>query len=237
VCTPTPKLGKVTWQMITFGVVTTQRVRNCYTEITTSRIAVLLFHDRLKSCDTLDATSFSERLSTSTCLSTPRSNRANTRAGVPFASRIMMGKSGLCCFSTGYVDAMNCLVPADAAPVWQQRMRTSRRAGDKTLAKDIAEQGYVEVVAASRTQHRHYRVACYGDVTSRCIDQTEHDRHSMSRRSHVVAPVELEVAPSLHAPPAAPTRLCSGLCCASPWILPILLDNYAQTVDFPEPPS
>lgn len=36
-------------------------------------------------------------------------NRANTLAGVPFASRIRIGKSGLCCFRTGYVEVMNCL--------------------------------------------------------------------------------------------------------------------------------
>lgn len=36
-------------------------------------------------------------------------NRANTLAGVPVASRMRIGKSGLCSFSTGYVEEMNCL--------------------------------------------------------------------------------------------------------------------------------
>lgn len=34
---------------------------------------------------------------------------AKTLAGVPFASRINMGRSGLCCLIMGYVDEMNCL--------------------------------------------------------------------------------------------------------------------------------
>ena len=36
-------------------------------------------------------------------------NRAKARAGVPWASRMSMGKSGLCCFKVGYVDTTNCL--------------------------------------------------------------------------------------------------------------------------------
>ena len=36
-------------------------------------------------------------------------NLANTLAGVPVASLIRTGKSGLCFFMTGYVDRINCL--------------------------------------------------------------------------------------------------------------------------------
>jgi hypothetical protein len=36
-------------------------------------------------------------------------NRAKARAGVPWASRLSMGRSGLCCFSESYVDRTNYL--------------------------------------------------------------------------------------------------------------------------------
>jgi len=72
------------------------------------------------------ATSLEDRPSSTTFRSTPRSaalsddderqeyafhepNRAKARAGVPEASRMSMGRSGLCCFNVGYVDKTNCL--------------------------------------------------------------------------------------------------------------------------------
>lgn len=80
--------------------------------------------------------------------------RANTRAGVPVASRISIGRSGLCFLIVGYFERMNCLsrnkrpeaywqdvgayrVPADAGPVWEQRMRISLITGEKALENDI----------------------------------------------------------------------------------------------------
>ena len=41
------------------------------------------------------------------CTHTP--NLANTLAGVPFASLIKTGKSGLCFLMTGYLEMINCL--------------------------------------------------------------------------------------------------------------------------------
>lgn len=97
---------------------------------------------------TLAATSDDERSSSSTCFSTPRSKRANIRAGVPFASRIMTGRSGLCFLMTGYVDKMNCRVPAEAWFDWQQKIRISRRAGDSVFANaDMVAIGQDQVTA------------------------------------------------------------------------------------------
>lgn len=76
------------------------------------------------------------------------------------ASRISTGRSGLCCFMTGYFDAINCLprieqhhegagrwtcvgerrahlVPADAAPDCEHNIRISLIAGEKALVKDM----------------------------------------------------------------------------------------------------
>lgn len=94
--------------------------------------------------------------------STHAPNLANTRAGVPDASRISTGKSGLCCLITGYCESMNSLleddvghahdddhevryprgdtthrVPADGAPDCEQRTRISRRAGDSAFVNDM----------------------------------------------------------------------------------------------------
>lgn len=86
-------------------------------------------YEMLSSWATLEVTSEDERLSSSTCFSTPRSannhqhshqhagaeghgnapKRANTRAGVPVASLISMGRSGLCFLMTGYSDTTNWL--------------------------------------------------------------------------------------------------------------------------------
>lgn len=119
------------------------------------------------------ATSLEDRPSSATFLSTPRSatvsselargsymddepNRAKARAGVPWASRMSMGRSGLCCFIVGYVERTNCLwavvrkltgicgcggpylTPWDASPVCEKRILTSRRDGESTLASDMA---------------------------------------------------------------------------------------------------
>jgi len=86
---------------------------------------------------TLVSTSTADRLSSSTDFSTPCSNRANTRAGVPVASRISTGRSGLCFLIVGYFERMNCRVPADAEPVWEQRMRISLITGEKAFENDI----------------------------------------------------------------------------------------------------
>jgi hypothetical protein len=86
-------------------------------------------------------------------------NRANTRAGVPDASRIRTGKSGLYFLIVGYRERMNSLlndtkqhdheheanylciitdrIPADAVPDCEQRTRISRRAGEKALVNDM----------------------------------------------------------------------------------------------------
>ena len=95
-------------------------------------------------------------------------NRAKARAGVPWASRISMGRSGLCCFIVGYVDRTNCLwvvvrnltricgggggaylTPWDASPVCEKRILTSRRAGENALESDMATEE-VRVVKANR---------------------------------------------------------------------------------------
>jgi hypothetical protein len=98
-------------------------------------------------------------------------NRAKIRAGVPRASRMRTGRSGLDFLMAGYAAWINCLgacgghareqarervrpavgmsgerwahrVPSEACPDWQQRIRISRSAGESALANvDIERDG------------------------------------------------------------------------------------------------